>query len=200
MNLFITEQPLESPNWRDFDEAALICEQLPSPVPRVKMAWVLTQTPHWQNQVMELSKRRIKTILMSREPCISELQQGFSLGARGYVELFASTQVLRQAFDAVQNDALWLPGKLLNNLIGALAIANNMSHSAPPDTLNALSRREQEVAQHVAAGESNKVIAERLFICERTVKQHLSSIYTKLNVKDRLALALVINKGESKHY
>lgn len=51
-----------------------------------------------------------------------------------------------------------------------------------------LSRREAEVAAHVVMGKSNKEIAGILFICEKTVKFHLTSIYKKLCTKNRAKL------------
>ena len=54
----------------------------------------------------------------------------------------------------------------------------------------AVSAREAEVAQAVAAGKSNREVAEQLFISERTVKAHLGAVFEKLGVRDRLQLAL----------
>ena len=56
-----------------------------------------------------------------------------------------------------------------------------------------LSEREVQVARMVAAGASNKEIASRLAITERTVKAHLAASFEKLAVRDRLQLALRVN-------
>ena len=64
----------------------------------------------------------------------------------------------------------------------------------------ALSPREQEVARFAAMGDSNAEIAERLSISERTVRAHLSAIFEKLQVSDRLMLALKVHgigKGQA---
>ena len=58
--------------------------------------------------------------------------------------------------------------------------------------LDALTAREREIALQVGVGCSNKVIAQRLGITERTVKAHLGSVFGKLGVKDRLQLALLV--------
>ena len=55
-----------------------------------------------------------------------------------------------------------------------------------------LSRREMQVALRVAEGKSNKEVARLLLISERTIKAHLSSIFEKLGVRDRLQLALLV--------
>jgi len=59
--------------------------------------------------------------------------------------------------------------------------------------LKKLSEREIEVAKLIAMGDSNKVIARKLNITERTVKSHVSTIFTKLDVKDRLKLAYYLH-------
>jgi DNA-binding NarL/FixJ family response regulator len=60
--------------------------------------------------------------------------------------------------------------------------------------LATLSSREHDVAKMIRDGENNKVIAKNLSISERTVKAHLTSIFKKLNVPDRLHLALYIKE------
>ena len=62
--------------------------------------------------------------------------------------------------------------------------------------MNRITERELEVLSFLAYGYMNKKIAEVLFITERTVKAHLTSIYKKLNVKNRTAAAIAaISKG-----
>lgn len=61
--------------------------------------------------------------------------------------------------------------------------------------LAALTQREREVALCVARGESNKEIARKLDLAERTIKAHLTGIFEKLGVRDRLRLALLLNTG-----
>ena len=72
--------------------------------------------------------------------------------------------------------------------IAASAVARGPSRPGPPDA--GLTRRERELVALVAAGASNKEIAERLSIAERTVKAHLTSIFRKLGVSSRLHLAV----------
>jgi DNA-binding CsgD family transcriptional regulator len=56
----------------------------------------------------------------------------------------------------------------------------------------ALSAREQEVAQLVAAGKRNREVAAALFVSEKTVESHLARIYDKLGVRSRAALATIL--------
>jgi DNA-binding NarL/FixJ family response regulator len=59
--------------------------------------------------------------------------------------------------------------------------------------LELLSERERAVALCVARGESNKEITQKLDIAERTIKAHLTTIFEKLGVRDRLQLAVLLN-------
>ncbi|MEV6282766.1 AAA family ATPase [Kribbella sp. NPDC051770] len=66
----------------------------------------------------------------------------------------------------------------------------------PADRLGSLSRREHEVAEHVARGLTNREIATVMFLSEKTVERHLSSIFTKLNVRSRVRLATFLYGSE----
>ncbi len=55
-----------------------------------------------------------------------------------------------------------------------------------------LSRRELEVAKLVASGKTNREIAAELFLSERTIESHLSSVFSKLGVSSRAAVAGVL--------
>lgn len=61
--------------------------------------------------------------------------------------------------------------------------------------LEKLSPRERDVALQVAGGASNKDVARRLNITERTVKAHLTSTFDKLEVRDRLQLVIALRRG-----
>lgn len=62
--------------------------------------------------------------------------------------------------------------------------------------MESLSRREKEVLRLVARGYKNRDIAQALYISEKTVKTHLSHIFEKLGVEDRLKAALLVTKAE----
>jgi len=62
-----------------------------------------------------------------------------------------------------------------------------LSRTAPARDAHGLTRREIEVLRLVASGETNRAIASRLFISERTVERHVSNIFTKISVSSRSA-------------
>jgi len=86
-------------------------------------------------------------------------------------------------------------------VIGALVKLNNQNEQQAvisnydSELLQELSPRELEVANMVSTGENNKEIAKQLTISERTVKAHLTSTFKKINVSDRLHLALFMKEN-----
>jgi len=116
-------------------------------------------------------------------------------GAAGCCNSRAAPEVLRQVALVVANGGLWVGQSLLRQLVGATArrLGQQPADAKNDDWRDALSGRECEVAALVAGGASNKEVAERLAITERTVKAHLSAIFEKLGVRDRLQLSLRIN-------
>ncbi len=116
-------------------------------------------------------------------------------GAAGCCNSRAAPEVLRQVALVVANGGLWVGQSLLRQLVGATAhrFGQQLPEAENDDWRAALSGREIEVAGLVAGGASNKEVAGQLAITERTVKAHLSAIFEKLGVRDRLQLSLRIN-------
>jgi len=83
-------------------------------------------------------------------------------------------------------------------------VANEQHHIAPHKPIadirnyDSLTPRERQIAELVGSGVSNKLIARELNITDRTVKAHLSAIFQKLGMQDRLRLALYIKDREYK--
>ncbi|MCC6848154.1 MAG: response regulator transcription factor [Deltaproteobacteria bacterium] len=101
-------------------------------------------------------------------------------GACGVVFRSASVASLLEAIRTVAAGGVWMPPKL------QLKIAESL-HEEP---LRALTPREREIARHVAVGLRNGEIAGALRISEQTVKTHLGRIFRKLEIRDRVGLAL----------
>lgn len=100
----------------------------------------------------------------------------------------SSTKDIHQPPANATKDSLKAP--LNAALNAALKAPRQTPHQNP---LAELTPRENAVAKAVAAGQSNKEVARQLDITERTVKAHLSAVFTKLGVRDRLHLVLAIS-------
>jgi len=129
-----------------------------------------------------------KVLVLSPMPNFLEGVTLLQQGIRGYGNSYMQKTHFCQAVATIENDAIWIYPELMQELIlqGAKAVVSN------EDVLGSLSIREREVAKELEKGLSNKEIALALAITERTVKAHLSSIYEKLGVSDRLALAVLL--------
>ncbi len=98
-----------------------------------------------------------------------------------------------------------LKSSLRTDMVGAIRAANDGRRYVPAEVAVALaehmgtedlSPREVEILRHIAAGLSNKEIANELGISDETVKTHLKSVFSKLNVSDRShAIAIAIERG-----
>ncbi|GAB4543051.1 MAG: response regulator transcription factor [Anaerolineae bacterium] len=108
-------------------------------------------------------------------------------GARGYALKGARHDEMLRAIRAVANgEAIFSPG------VAALALNLFASGrtAAPPDTFSDLTEREMEVLTLMARGQSNADIAAALFISVKTVRNHVSNIFNKLQVTDRVQAIL----------
>lgn len=108
-------------------------------------------------------------------------------GARGYVLKDAGEEEMMQAIRAVgRGEAIFSPA-IASRLIDYFAGAKE---ALPAEAFPELTEREREVLDLIARGETNADIAERLSISVKTVQNHVSNIYAKLQVADRAQAAI----------
>jgi DNA-binding NarL/FixJ family response regulator len=140
----------------------------------------------------------VPIIALGDQPDDEEALACFSAGARGYCNAHAVPQLLQSVADVVLQGGLWIGEALMRRLLqGTARIAMPAPKSAPADWAALLTDREREVAIAVAEGASNKEIARRLDITERTVKAHATAIFGKLQVRDRLQLSLLVHSQKA---
>ena len=144
---------------------------------------------HAARQALEVSPR---VVVMRPAPSESEAFALLALGVSGYCHLAASPAQLREIAGVVAEGGIWMPPELLRRLVG---LSRRVVSPAPRDAtgVESLTEKEFAVASLVGGGASNREIAERLAMSERTVKSHLSSIFRKMDVRDRVQLALAMN-------
>lgn len=137
-----------------------------------------------------------RIFLLSDTPNEDEGLTFLKLGIVGYANTYIGKERLIEAVQVIDNGAVWLGQKVMLRLI--LDSYNRDKEEAADSSekkLRSLTKREREIANLVAQGQSNLEIAANLDITERTVKAHLSSIYNKTKTGSRLNLALLINRG-----
>jgi DNA-binding NarL/FixJ family response regulator len=127
--------------------------------------------------------------------------RAIALGAVGIVYLEQFPEVLFRALKCVAEGEVWLERSLMATVLtqmsrSATTPARGATTSGardvgqPATPISRLTPRELELIGLLGEGLKNKQIAERLFITELTVRNHLASIYSKLEVSNRLALAI----------
>lgn len=154
---------------------------------------------------LKRSNQSINILLLSSELTIEDELSALAAGAAGCCGPNLLPEKIRQIFATVADGGVWISSAALPNLLQRLKRLENLTNTNNPnkpkkengmqqDEIASLTPREQEIVDLVAKGGSNKIIARELNISDRTVKSHLSIIFKKLNVNDRLQLALLANK------
>lgn len=118
-----------------------------------------------------------------------QVLEALQLGARGVVLKDAVVEHLSACIRAVMQGQYWLEGRPVQNLVQVLR--DLTAQTAPPQRRTfGLTARELEVVTLITEGCTNKDIAKTFGISEETVKRHLTNIFNKLGVGNRLELAL----------
>ncbi len=144
--------------------------------------------------VNTLAAAGARVIALSARPQDEEAFALLSEGARGYCHAEAVPEQLQEVAAVVNSGGYWMPPGLVQRLLNAAAQRSVATPQPSVDNFDQLTQREYSVAVNVGKGLNNKEIAEALDITERTVKAHLTAIFEKLDLRDRVQLALVVNR------
>ncbi|MEM9255862.1 MAG: response regulator transcription factor [Pseudomonadota bacterium] len=200
MPLFISSRDALQERWLDAFPDAPVTASLDSVVAKslagVGSVWLdLSAEPVEQRARAAAAAVALGTpvVVLVAAPSDAEAFSLLQVGVQGYCHLKAAPEQLEEVATVVEHGGVWMPPGLMRRL---LAVSTRVVIDAKPATsqrLEGLTARELMVAKQVAVGASNREIAERLGITERTVKAHLSVIFDKLGVRDRVQLALAMN-------
>jgi DNA-binding NarL/FixJ family response regulator len=149
-------------------------------------------------QRLQASGSKIRVIVLTASEDKNEFVQAMKFGCSGIVLKQTAPEMIVKSIRKVYGGEIWLDSHT--------TAAVMRQFSSPLDGSNStggrgrerspLSTREREIVTLVAQGYKNKEMAEKMFISEQTVKNHLHNIFDKLGVSDRLELALyAIHKG-----
>lgn len=150
-----------------------------------------------QQSILELVNLRKETKVVVFIPELSDEMEWklFKIGVKGCCQNNVQPEQIKRIVNTLLQGELWIRRTLTNQILNELVkvtYEKNQIEQAVNDLLENLTRREYEIAMLVGRGESNKRIAQRLAITERTVKAHLTEIFRKLHVSDRIKLALIM--------
>jgi two-component system nitrate/nitrite response regulator NarL len=130
-----------------------------------------------------------RTIVLTGQIDKRQILEALQLGARGVVLKDAAVAHLSACIRAVIQGQYWLEGRPVQNLVQVLRDLTAQI-APPPRKTFGLTARELEVVTLITEGSTNKHIAETFGISEETVKRHLTNIFNKIGVGNRLELAL----------
>lgn len=141
----------------------------------------------------------VRVLLMDKGIKDEDRVAAIRVGVVGYCDFNAPEGTVFKAVCAIRNGEVWLPRALIAQLIDtfsfdALSGVENALSEEQRQSLCSLTAREYEVARLVHQSANNKLIARALNISERTVKAHLSAIFKKLGVANRVRLALLFKE------
>lgn len=133
---------------------------------------------------------QIKVLVLTTFDDDEYVQAAIAHGAMGYLLKDTPSEELAVAIHAVHKGYTQLgPGIVKKLLVSPLSVPK----PTPPPVLQELTPRELEILQLIAAGANNREIAQKLFISEGTVKNHVTNILNRLNLRDRTQAAIFAN-------
>jgi DNA-binding NarL/FixJ family response regulator len=141
-------------------------------------------------------RNKTHVIVLTASDDKNEFVQAMKLGTSGIVLKQTATDLLIKSIRKVHDGEIWLDShttaEVIRRFVSADETAPAVAHQPAPRERerSPLSQREREIVALVAQGFKNKEMAEKMFISEQTVNNHLHNIFDKLGVSDRLELAL----------
>lgn len=148
--------------------------------------------------IAEIERRNLQAriLLYSDGLKDEELLYWLSRGAHGYIQGEQLTNMLITAIKHIASGGLWMPHKIVAQFVER--VVSEFSHVSKLFRVpSVLSPREQEVWALISQGRSNKEIARRLDITERTVKFHVTQLLNKFQVTNRRELMLLFGRSNA---
>ena len=134
---------------------------------------------------LKARKSKIKVLVLTVHNEIEYLLKAVDIGVNGYVLKDSESSELKKAITAIADGENYIQPSLIPALNSKMIEKNEDEVK-----IDSLTRRELEVLKLLAVGMYNKEVAEKLNISERTVKNHVSNIFKKLEVTDRTQAAV----------
>lgn len=195
-HFFLTPDLQLLPRWQEaFPDAVAVAAAPANASPDDScVLWISTRVPDWREQLVRHQHLAgLRCVVLSGSPNQSEGLRALEAGAQGYCHAYATPAMLREVAVVVLHGGLWVGPELMARVIRATGAGRSVTEASAQQALARLTERESAVALAVARGLTNKEVAAALDITERTVKAHLSAIFEKLAVRDRMQLVLRIS-------
>ena len=136
-------------------------------------------------QIMKDKKIKVKVLVLTIHSEVEYLLKAVDIGVNGYLLKDSESAELKKAIVAVMNGDSYIQPSLI-----PVFNAKMIDRDTDSVKIESLTKRELEVLKNLSYGMYNKEIAEKLEISERTVKNHISNIFKKIEVTDRTQAAV----------
>ncbi len=139
-------------------------------------------------EVLEEIKKKnnpVKVLILTVHSEVEYLVQAVDIGANGYILKDSGSEELKKAIQSIMDGDSYIQPSLIPSLNSRL-----INRDLDKEKIAALTKRELEILTQIAGGMFNKEIAINLNISERTVKNHISNIFKKIDVSDRTQAAV----------
>lgn len=137
------------------------------------------------------NKYPVKVLMLTVHNDVEYLLKAFDLGVEGYLVKDSDSIELKRAINCLSNGEKYIQPNLLPLLNNRLLV-----RTSDKEKLNLLTKREREMLVYLVNGMLNKEIAMELNISERTVKNHISNLFKKIEVNDRTQAAVFAIKND----
>ncbi len=191
-HIFISSDGQAKGRWLEAFPHARIVTSVDAALAQIKLPCVVWCLNQRRENLEKLVSRMPQTapVAISLRPQRDEAMAALEAGASGYCHALATPGLLKDIATVVSHGGLWVGRELMNEAVQLIA-----SNPAEPDHNSAwhqLTDRERQVGEQITLGASNREIATKLSISERTVKAHMAAMFEKLEVRDRLQLAVCL--------
>lgn len=151
------------------------------------------------HQISELLELRPDMNLVIFVPKLNQRDEisAILFGAKAYLEKSMDFSLMPKIIHAILRNEIWVDRLFVTRLLAEIRDISAAKHQEARNLhhgVKDLTCRENEIAELISSGATNRMIAETLLITERTVKAHLGTIFKKMHVKDRLQLAICLNR------
>ncbi|MBI2704082.1 MAG: response regulator transcription factor [Actinobacteria bacterium] len=171
---------------RDGDEAIRLAEELQPEVILMDVTMPEVDGVEATRQIKQLFPE-IRVVMLTMHADQEVLASAMRVGASGYLVKDCSTEEIANAIRDVAGGKTALSPQLAASMLEEV---RRLDQPAANDEDRIVTKREEEVLQLIANGFSTTEVAEKLFISQKTVKNHLASIYQKLDARDRTQAVL----------
>ena len=145
---------------------------------------------------MAYDRSAVRTIVLTAAIENRQIVEALQLGARGILLKDAATQLVTKCIEKVMGGEYWVGHEAVTNLVDYLRGLGGIKDVQKSQKLMQFTPRERQIISAIIVGCANKEIASRLSLSEDTVKHHLSHIFAKAGVSNRLELAIwSMNQG-----